>query len=93
MTQILFGKATCRKMTQNLIWATRYNIIALPVAAGVLYNWGIFLNPTAGAVLMSVSTIVVAINAKLLKMYLLYKIRNEDGRKCGTIAMNRFCSS
>jgi Cu2+-exporting ATPase len=65
---ILFGKATHRKMIQNLIWATGYNVIALPLAAGVLYKWGIMLSPAAGAVLMSVSTIVVAVNAKLLKV-------------------------
>ena len=63
---ILFGKATYRKMVQNLIWATGYNVVALPLAAGVLYRYGILLSPAAGAVLMSVSTIVVAINARLL---------------------------
>ncbi|MBC7886964.1 MAG: copper-translocating P-type ATPase [Ferruginibacter sp.] len=65
---ILFGKATYRKMIQNLIWATGYNIIALPLAAGVLYKLGILLSPAAGAVLMTVSTIVVAINAGRLKV-------------------------
>ena len=65
---ILFGKATYRKMIQNLAWATGYNIIALPLAAGVLYKWGIMLSPAAGAVLMSLSTIVVAINARMLKV-------------------------
>ncbi len=65
---ILFGKATYRKMIQNLIWATGYNVVALPLAAGVLYNWGILLSPAAGAVLMTVSTIVVAINASMLKV-------------------------
>lgn len=65
---ILFGKATYRKMIQNLAWATGYNVIALPLAAGVLYNLGIMLSPAMGAVLMSVSTIVVAINARLLKV-------------------------
>ena len=65
---ILFGKATYRKMIQNLIWATGYNIIALPLAAGVLYKQGILLSPAAGAVLMTVSTIVVAINASMLKV-------------------------
>lgn len=64
---ILFGKATYRKMVQNLAWATGYNVIALPLAAGVLYKWGILLSPAVGAVLMSISTVVVAINAKLLK--------------------------
>jgi len=65
---ILFGKATYRKMIQNLAWATGYNVIALPLAAGVLYKQGILLSPAAGAVLMTVSTIVVAINASLLKV-------------------------
>ena len=65
---ILFGKATYRKMIQNLIWATGYNVIALPLAAGILYKQGILLSPAAGAVLMSLSTIVVAINASLLKV-------------------------
>ncbi|MHA4807864.1 copper-translocating P-type ATPase [Flavitalea flava] len=65
---ILFGKATYRKMIQNLIWATGYNVVAIPLAAGVLYKWGILLTPAVGAVFMSISTIVVAINAKLLKV-------------------------
>lgn len=65
---ILFGKATYRKMIQNLAWATGYNVIALPLAAGILYNQGIVLSPAAGAVLMTVSTVVVAINASLLKV-------------------------
>ena len=64
---ILFGKATYRKMIQNLAWATGYNIIALPLAAGVMYNSGIVLSPAAGAVLMSVSTVIVALNASLLR--------------------------
>ena len=65
---ILFGKATYRKMMQNLAWATGYNVIAIPLAAGVLYNWGILLSPAAGAVLMSLSTVIVAINASMLKV-------------------------
>ena len=65
---ILFGKATYRKMIQNLVWATGYNIIALPLAAGVLFHWGILLSPAAGAILMSASTVIVAINAKTLKI-------------------------
>jgi Cu2+-exporting ATPase len=64
---ILFGKATYSKMIQNLWWAAGYNILAIPLAAGVLYKWGIMLSPAIGAVLMSLSTIVVAINAQLLK--------------------------
>lgn len=63
---VLFGKATYRKMIQNLVWATGYNVIALPLAAGVLYKQGLLLSPAAGAVLMTVSTIVVAINASML---------------------------
>ena len=55
-------------MIQNLIWATGYNVVAIPLAAGVLYKYGILLTPAVGAVFMSVSTIVVAINAKLLKV-------------------------
>ena len=65
---ILVEKATYRKMIQNLIWATGYNVIALPLAAGVLYKMGNLLSPAAGAVLMSVSTVKVAINASLLKV-------------------------
>jgi Cu2+-exporting ATPase len=64
---ILFGKATYKKMIQNLWWAAGYNIVAIPLAAGVLYKWGFLLNPAIGAVLMSLSTIVVAFNAQLLK--------------------------
>ncbi len=65
---VLFGKATYRKMIQNLVWATGYNVVALPLAAGVLYKMGILLSPAAGAVLMSISTVVVAINASMLKV-------------------------
>jgi Cu2+-exporting ATPase len=65
---ILFGKATYRKMIQNLVWATGYNVIVLPLAAGILYSGGIMLSPAMGAVLMSVSTVVVAINARMLNL-------------------------
>lgn len=64
---ILFGQATYRKMIQNLVWATGYNVVAIPLAAGVLYNYGFVLNPALGAVFMSLSTIIVALNAQLLK--------------------------
>ncbi len=60
------ARATYRKMLQNLWWATGYNALAIPVAAGVLYPIGILLTPAAGAVLMSLSTVIVAINARLL---------------------------
>ncbi|WP_312651918.1 copper-translocating P-type ATPase [Proteiniclasticum sp.] len=65
---IKLSKATYRKMLQNLFWATAYNLIALPLAAGVLYNRGIIISPALGAVLMSMSTIIVAFNARLLKI-------------------------
>lgn len=65
---ILFGKATYRKMTQNLSWATGYNIVALPLAAGVLFKQGILLSPAIAAVFMTLSTVIVAINASLLKV-------------------------
>jgi len=64
---IRFGKATYAKMIQNLIWATGYNAIAIPLAAGVLAPVGFLLSPAVGAVFMSLSTVVVAINAQLLK--------------------------
>ena len=64
---IKLSKATYRKMQQNLVWATGYNVFAIPLAAGVFYGAGIVLSPALGAVLMSVSTIVVAINAQLLR--------------------------
>ncbi|OQW47484.1 MAG: ATPase [Proteobacteria bacterium SG_bin7] len=62
------AKATYGKMIQNLWWATGYNVIAIPMAAGVLYNSGILLSPAVGAVLMSLSTVIVAFNAKALKL-------------------------
>lgn len=61
------SKVTYHKMIQNLWWATGYNIVAIPLAAGVLYQVGIVLSPAVGAVLMSLSTVIVAINAKMLK--------------------------
>lgn len=64
---ILFGSATYKKMMQNLWWAAGYNIVAVPLAAGVLAGFGIILSPAIGAVLMSLSTVIVAINAQLLK--------------------------
>jgi len=64
---ITLSKATYRKEVQNLWWAAGYNIAAIPVAAGVLAPWGIVLNPAVGAILMSFSTIVVALNAQLLR--------------------------
>ena len=65
---VSLAKSTYRKMIQNLIWATGYNIIAIPVAAGVLYHWNILLSPALGALFMSLSTVIVAVNAKFLKV-------------------------
>lgn len=64
---IRLSKLTYRKMIQNLFWATGYNVIALPIAAGILYSKGIMLNPAVAAVFMSLSTVIVSINAVLLK--------------------------
>jgi Cu2+-exporting ATPase len=61
------GRATYGKMVQNLLWATGYNAVAIPLAAGVLYGAGILLTPAVGAFLMSLSTVIVAVNARLLK--------------------------
>lgn len=62
------SRAVNRKMVQNLFWATGYNVVAIPLAAGVLYSLGIVLSPAAGAILMSASTVIVAINARMLKI-------------------------
>jgi P-type Cu2+ transporter len=61
------SRATYRKMLQNLWWAAGYNVVAIPLAAGVLAPWGVVLSPAVGAVLMSASTIIVALNAQLLR--------------------------
>lgn len=64
---IRLSRATYRKMIQNLVWATGYNVIAIPLAMGVLAPWGFTLDPAVGAIFMSVSTVVVAFNAQLLR--------------------------
>lgn len=64
---INFGKATYKKMIQNLIYATAYNAVALPLGAGVLFSVGIIINPAVGAILMSLSTVAVALNAQFLR--------------------------
>lgn len=65
---LTLSRATYRKMIQNLLWATGYNTFAIPLAAGALYAWGVLLTPAMGAVLMSASTVIVAINARLLRI-------------------------
>ncbi len=64
---VTLSRATYRKMKQNLWWAGGYNIVAIPLVAGVLARWGIIVDPAIGAILMSASTVVVAMNAQLLK--------------------------
>ena len=71
---ILFGKATYRKMVQNLVWATGYNVVALPLATGFIP--GLMISPAFGAALMSISTIICAVNAQLLKGSLKSKTDN-----------------
>ncbi len=65
---VRLSRATYRKMVQNLLWATGYNVVALPLAAGAMYAWGVLLTPAMGAVFMSASTVIVAINARLLRL-------------------------
>lgn len=62
------SRATYRKMIQNLFWATGYNVVAIPLAAGALYAWGVLLSPALGAALMAASTVIVAVNARLLRL-------------------------
>ncbi|MGH7638120.1 MAG: heavy metal translocating P-type ATPase, partial [Gemmatimonadaceae bacterium] len=64
---IELSRASYRKMVQNLWWAAGYNIVAIPLAAGVLAGFGFVLSPAVGAILMSASTVIVAINAQLLR--------------------------
>jgi Cu2+-exporting ATPase len=68
VTILDLARATYRKMVQNLAWATGYNAVAIPLAAGVLYSYGVLLSPAMGAALMSLSTVIVAINAKFLRI-------------------------
>jgi len=65
---IALARNTYKKMVQNLFWATGYNAFAIPLAAGALYAWGIVLSPAVGAILMSASTVIVAINARMLTL-------------------------
>ena len=65
---IKLSRATYKKMVQNLAWATGYNVVAIPLAAGVAYSVGILLDPALGAAFMAASTIIVAINARFLKV-------------------------
>jgi len=73
---VIFGQATYKKMIENFIWATGYNVVAIPLAAGVLISAGIIISPALGAILMSMSTVIVAINAQFLKG----KMRDGENR-------------
>ena len=72
---IVLSRATYRKMVQNLVWASGYNLVAIPIAAGVLVPWGVNLGMAVGAIAMSASTIIVAMNAQLLR-----RLRLRDNR-------------
>ena len=74
---VQLSRATYRKMIQNLLWATGYNVVAIPLAAGALYTWGVLLTPALGAVLMSASTVIVAINARMLSL------KSDEPQKTG----------
>jgi Cu2+-exporting ATPase len=75
---ITLSRATYRKMVENLVWATAYNVIAIPIAAGVLAPWGVSLPIAVGAIFMSLSTIIVAANAQMLRRV---KLRPDDVAK------------
>jgi Cu2+-exporting ATPase len=64
---IELSRAAYRKMVQNLVWATAYNLVAIPVAAGLLLRWGVELPMSVGAIAMSLSTLIVAVNPQLLR--------------------------
>jgi Cu2+-exporting ATPase len=75
---IKLSKASYSKMIQNLTWGAGYNLFSIPIAAGVLYPWGISLTPALGAVLMSASTVIVAFNAQLMRRVKLTNGRRDD---------------
>jgi P-type Cu2+ transporter len=74
---IELSRATYRKMTQNLVWATAYNVVAIPVAGGLLVRWGVDLPMSIGAVAMSASTMIVAVNAQLLRRLKLQRVAHS----------------
>lgn len=65
---VQLSRARYRKLIQNLVWATGYNVVAIPLAAGAMYTWGMVLSPAMGAALMAASTVIMAINARLLRL-------------------------
>jgi Cu2+-exporting ATPase len=80
---IELSRASYRKMVENLVWATGYNVLAIPVAAGILVPWGFDLPMALGAVAMSLSTIIVAANAQLLRRL---RLRREPSREAAVPA-------
>jgi Cu2+-exporting ATPase len=68
VSAVRLARATYSKMAQNLVWATAYNVVAIPLAAGVLVGVGVMLSPAAGAALMAASTVIVAVNARTLRV-------------------------
>ena len=82
---VRLSEATRRKMVQNLAWATGYNVFAIPAAAGVLYPLGIVLTPALGAIFMSLSTIIVAVNARLLRSPRQVSVRRRPSRERGYV--------
>jgi Cu2+-exporting ATPase len=82
---VALSRATYRKMIQNLAWATGYNVVALPLAAGVLAPFGVLLAPAVGALLMALSTVVVALNAQLLRREPSLRIAGVSDREVGAI--------
>jgi P-type Cu2+ transporter len=80
VTIIDLSRVARRKTIQNLVWATGYNVFAIPLAAGVLFFMGVILSPAAGAVLMSLSTVIVAINAKMTSLPDEKEEESENGR-------------
>ncbi len=90
---LALSRATYGKMIQNLLWATGYNTFAIPLAAGVAYSWSLLLTPALGAALMSLSTVIVAINAKLVeRARRLVASTGEDEHvdddRCRAVSMN-----
>ena len=74
---IELSRATYRKMVQNLVWATGYNLVAIPAAAGVFVHWGIALPMSVGALAMNLSTVIVAVNAQLLRRLKLGQVQTN----------------
>jgi P-type Cu2+ transporter len=74
---INFGRLTYRKLMQNLWWAAGYNVVTIPIAAGVLYHFKIGMSPLVGAILMSLSSVMVSINAQLLKKQIKHRCQTR----------------